>query len=79
MNQRSGSAITRQIATCSERKQAGACEIDVEADRFVDRHFERRCSRSAAERKHDGEAREAEQENERREHRRLALAAPASR
>ena len=64
---------TRQIADLQQRQQPGAREIHVEADGFVDRHFQRRRAGPAAERQHDGEAREAEEEDQRRDRRRLAL------
>ncbi len=55
-----------------QREQGRAREIDVEAHELVDRDLKRCRARAAAEREHDGEAREAEEEHDRGDRRRFA-------
>ncbi len=55
-----------------QRKQPGAGEIHVEADGGVDRYLECRRARAPAEREHDGEACEAQKENQDADRRCLA-------
>ena len=61
---RSGSDEGKADRDLEQREKPGAREIGLEAHGLVDRHLQRRMPRAAAERQHDREAGEAEEEDQ---------------